>query len=284
MALRVTFDTHNLDAVCRPKSVPEDPRQTAMHKVHNALTQGRIEGFYSVTMLTIEGIMRKDRAAVFAGTRTVMQPETTEFTKNADLPDAVREQVGDADVETVRQEINVEQPDRKPFRPETAARALAAKAVGVKVLKAVPRLGAYRMDDPSGDYYLDAGEGEALKAWGDTACAVARAIEARGVGIAQIKRLGKKLGGSNAQAPWFQFLDRAGDSREEREVARGFAEWADADSIAAHVAYGIDVFCSDDVGKSHPGGSILDPANRAWLSQTYGVRFAILEELAASLP
>ena len=100
MVLRVTFDTHNLDAVCRPKSVPEDPRQTAMHKVHNALTQGRIEGFYSVTMLTIEGIMRKDRAGVFAGTRTVMQPETTEFTKNADMPETVREQVGDADVET----------------------------------------------------------------------------------------------------------------------------------------------------------------------------------------
>ena len=44
MALRVTFDTHNLDAVCRPKSVPEDPRQTAMHKVHKRAHTGPDRG------------------------------------------------------------------------------------------------------------------------------------------------------------------------------------------------------------------------------------------------
>ena len=284
MVLRVTFDTNSLDLACRPERFPKDRRQPLMRKVHDALTQRRIEGFYSVTMLTIEGLMRKDRAGVFAGTRTVLQPESTELTKNADLPDAVRDKVGAADLETVRVEIHVEQPDRKPLHPETAARIRAAMAVGVKVLKAVPRLGAFRIEDPSGDYYLDPGEGDALKAWIDRACAVARAIDARGVGMAQIKELGERLGESDSQTPWFRSLDRAGDIHEEREVERAFGEWADGDSIAAHVAYGIDVFCSDDVGKSNAGGSVLDRANRAWLSETYGVRFATLEELAASLP
>ncbi|MDD9981140.1 MAG: hypothetical protein OXU81_07240 [Gammaproteobacteria bacterium] len=255
-----------------------------MRTVHDSLTQGRIEGFYSVTMLTIEGMMRKDRADVFAGTRTVMQPETSELTKNVDLPDAVREKVGEADVETVRLEIRVEQPDRKPLHPENAARVRAAKAVGLRVLKAVPRLGAFHIKDPSGEYYLDPGKGDALKAWDDRACAVARAIEARGVGMAQIKELGERLGEAGSQSPWFRSLDRAEDIHEEREVERAFGEWADGDSIAAHIAYGIDVFCSDDFGKSNAAGSILDHANRAWLSKTYGVQFATLEELAGRLP
>ena len=284
MVLRVTFDTHYLDSVCRPERPPNNCRQMLpMRKVHDALTQGGIEGFYSVTMLTIEGMMRKDRAGVFAGTRTVMQPETTELTKNVDLPDAVRETVGAADLETIRLETPVEQPDRKPLRPEPAARIRAAKAVGVKVLKAVPRIGAYHIKDPSGEYYLDPGEGDALKAWIDKACAVARAIEARGVGIAQIKELGHRLDESDSLSLWFQSLDRAGDKGMSK-VPRAFAEWADGDSIAAHVAYGLDFFCSCDFGKSNPGASVLDHANRAWLSETYGVQFATLEELAARLP
>ncbi len=284
MVLRVTFDTNSLDLVCRPERFSKNYRQPLMYKVYDALTQGRIEGFYSVTMLTIEGMMRKDRAGVFAGTSMIMQPARTELTKNADLPDEVREKVGVADLETVRREIRVEQPERKPLHPETVARIQAAKAVGVKVLKAVPRLGAYHLEDPSGNYYLDPGEGEALKAWIDEACAVARAIEARGLGIAQLKKLGERLGESDSQSVWFQSLNRARDIHEEREVERAFSEWADGDSIAAHVAYGIDVFCSDDVGKSNTSSSVLDHTNRAWLSETYGVRFVILEELAASLP
>ena len=283
MVLRVTFDSNTLDLVCRPARFPKDRRQPLMRTVHDALTKGRIEGFYSVTMLTIEGMMRKDRADVFAGTRTVMQPETTELTKNVDLPDAVREKLGAADVETVRLEISVEQPERKSLHPEIAARVRAAKAVGFKVLKAVPRLGAFHIKDPSGEYYLDPGEGDALKAWNDRACAVARAIEARGVGMAQIRELGERLGEADSQSPWFRSLDRAEGIHEKREVERAFGEWADGDSIAAHVAYGIDVFCSDDVGKSNAAGSILDHANRAWLSETFGVQFATLEELARRL-
>ena len=75
MPLRVTLDTNVLDLACRPERFPKDPRQLLMQKVHNALATGQLEGFYSVTMLTIEGIMRQDRAEVFASTRTVTQPE-----------------------------------------------------------------------------------------------------------------------------------------------------------------------------------------------------------------
>jgi hypothetical protein len=40
------------------------------------------------------------------------------------------------------------------------------------------------------------------------------------------------------------------------------------DAVAAHIAYGLDVFCSTDVGNSNATNSVLDPVNRAWLTAT----------------
>lgn len=254
-----------------------------MQRVHDLLVNGQIKGYYSVTMLTIEGVMREDRATVFAGTRMVTQPETTKFTKNADLPEAVREKVGDADLESIHIEHRVEQPDRKPLHPQIIARMKAARALGVRALRAVPRLGAYEITDPTGEFYLDPGEGEALKAWKDKACEVVRAIEDRGVGIAQVKKVGSDLGASHEASPWFRFLDQPADIHQQRAVERAFSEWADGDSIAAHVAYGLDIFCSDDAGKSNATNSIFDPTNRAWLTKTYGVQFMTFKELAEKL-
>ncbi len=284
MVLRVTFDTNVLDLACRPERFPKDPRQPQMKKVHSALANGKLKGFYSETMLTIEGIMRRDRADVFAATQTVMHPETSQITDYADLPNVIQEKVGSGDLETIAMEFRVEQPRRKPLHPEVLERVKAAKTLGVKVLKGVPRIGAYHLTDHAGEYYLGRGEGDDLKAWIDKAHEVARAIEARGIGFAQVKALGRNMSASDPASAWFQSLDQATDVHQERSVERAFSEWADGDSVAVHVAYGIDVFCSADVGNSNATNSVLDPIHRSWLTETYGVRFMTFEDLADNLP
>lgn len=282
MVTRVTFDTNVLDLACRPERFPKDPLQAEMTKVHNALKSGDIEGFYSVTMITIEGIMKTDRAAVFSGTTIKTKSETTGVVKNADLPEHIRATSGGKDVESITIEFVVDQP-RKNVHPEVAARMRGAKAMGVKVLKDVPRIGAFKMNDPTNEYYLSTGEGDALSAWIDKAFEVNRALEARGVGIAQVKALGKNLSLSDPELTWFKALDTAPDIHQQRAIERAFAEWADGDAVAAHIAYGIDIFCSADVGNSNATNSVLDPQNRAWLTSTYGVKFMTFEDLAASL-
>ncbi len=284
MALRVSFDTNVLDLACRPERFPKDTRQPYLQRVKNALAAGTIRGFYSVTMLTIEGIMRKDRAEAFASTQTKMQPETLSVTKNADLPDAIRAVVGSADVETIGVNFVVEQPARKPLHPEVMARIKAAHALGVRVLKGVPRFSAYLIKDPEKKFYLDNGEGDALGAWINKVHEVGRAIEGRGLGFAQVKALGQAMAAGDPAKAWFKALDNAKDIHEERAVERAFSEWADGDAIAAHVAYGLDVFCSADVGNSNVTNSVLDPVNRAWLTATYGVKFMTFDDLLASLP
>lgn len=284
MPLRVTFDTNALELACRPERFPKDPRQPGLVRVRDALVAGQIAGYYSVTMLTIEGIKKVDRAEVYAGTRLTERPPTTDTVKNADLPDAVRERVGTADIERVTMTYQVEQPDRKPLPPVFADLIHTARSMGLRALKAPPRIGAFHLNDPEGTFYAPVGDDAAVEQWVDRTAEVLRAIEAKGVGLAQLKALGLKLAHGDLTQVWFAALAKAKDANERNAIARAFAEWADADSLASHIAYGIDVFCTGDLGKSNAGKSILDPTHRAWLSQTYGTRFLSFDELLQQLP
>ena len=76
-----------------------------------------------------------------------MQPETTRITKNADLPEEIRQKTSSEDVETIGLELRVEQPGRKKLHAEVVARMQAAKAPGVRLLEDVPRIGAFHMND-----------------------------------------------------------------------------------------------------------------------------------------
>ena len=70
------------------------------------------------------------------------------------------------------------------------------------------------------------------------------------------------------------------DVHEENAVKRAVAEWADGDSVAAHIGYGIDFFCTEDSGKSAGANSIFNVENRAWLNQHFDVKIITLSELA----
>ena len=61
------------------------------------------------------------------------------------------------------------------------------------------------------------------------------------------------------------------------------AEWADGDTVAAHVAYGNNEFCSNDHGRRGGAASVLDRANREWLASSHGVRFLTISALAQLL-
>ena len=111
---------------------------------------------------------------------------------------------------------------------------------------------------------------------------VLRELDGRGVGFVQVKQLARRFSiRAKVQEPWFQSLQRAADVHEVNAVNRAVAEWADGDSIAAHIGYGLDHFCTGDEGKSSGAASVFDVANRAWLAATYGVKFVTMTQLAA---
>lgn len=94
-------------------------------------------------------------------------------------------------------------------------------------------------------------------------------IEQRGVGKAAF----------DAESGW---EIRTRDKSAERRLSRACAEWADAETVSAHIAYQHDILCTNDRGH-RARNSIFNDSNRNWLANTYGVRFMTVEELAATL-
>jgi hypothetical protein len=109
------------------------------------------------------------------------------------------------------------------------------------------------------------------------------AIEARGLGCAQAKKIAGEIQAEvGGYDPFISYLGKPRTPAEREKINRAIAEWADGDSIAAHYGYNIDLFCTEDFGKGASTASVLDDANRKWLSEMFGIRFATLAELAAT--
>jgi hypothetical protein len=121
--------------------------------------------------------------------------------------------------------------------------------------------------------------------------AVDSAIAARDLGRARGILLGREFSKRDgvperdgvSQEWWLQCVKRAKNAQERRKVELVVNEWADAASIASHIGYDIDLFCTKDCGHRAGGTSILNAVNKAWLEQTYGVKFVTLTDLAAMI-
>jgi len=157
----------------------------------------------------------------------------------------------------------------------------AAISLGMRALGSPPRIGMQRIEDPGHTIYIDEPDEAQLGARLDKSVEVVQEMETRGVGVAQAQRLAEQFARrDNVNESWFRSLGRARDRNEDRAVQRAIAEWADGDSIASHIGYGLDLFCTEDIGNSAGASSILDNRNRAWLTSTYGIVFVTLTELA----
>jgi hypothetical protein len=266
--MKVTFDTNTLDCAARPECHLKDSGQPHFVKVHDAMKAGRLKGYFSETLVTLEGIKNADRVDVLGDTRLDRQIRST-------------------GQNTISVDLTVQQA-RKPLHPKHAARIQAALKVGMRALRAPSRARWTLIEDAIGSFFAHDAEAKFADPMGRTndACA---AIEARGVGFALIKslatsfakrdraeiakqqeeefaKLDEMLAPAGLRAPriafeepWFRSLLRAKDIHEKRKVQRAVAEWADADSIAAHIGYGSDLSCTEDQGKDAGSPSFLTP-------------------------
>ena len=78
----------------------------------------------------------------------------------------------------------------------------------------------------------------------------------------------------------YEYSCASGLNKEKRQIEKAFAESADGDVAAAHVAFGNDYLCTEDRGGSAIAPSIFDKDNRAWLKITYGVEILNVQQLS----
>ena len=261
--MRVTFDTNTLDRVARPERYLSEACGADYIRVHDALRAGRLKGYFSETLVTLEGVGREDRVPVFGSTRVVSDSRQT----------------GE---NVIGITIGLKQ-DRTPLHPKFSESVRAAQSIGMRALRGPARMVVgFSWKDDDRSFYEQVEPIEGLVRRREIASEVAAAIEIRGLGRAKGLSLGLEFSKRDGAAGelWLQGLSRARAS-ERKKVARAIAEWADGDSIAAHVGYGNDFFCTHDQGKGVGGPLTFDAVNRAWLTTTFGVSFVTLSELAA---
>ncbi len=255
--MRVTFDSNVWEGIVEPEAFPSPvERNSQLRVLHQAVKDGRIIGFICESVATMEGVKKKDRTE-FLSKQTLRPRVKTDdpgFSPGVMAPD---------------------QSARPPLMPVLRDRMAAAVQLGMRVIK-IP---FYTELELPISFFAEEPNGFTKK-YG----LVESAIEKRGVGRARLENLAQELGfreGRPQRRAVGTIPDLLSYTKDDQDrINKAVAEAADGDAIAAHVAFGNDLLCSEDLGKSASGPSVLDNENSKWLSETYDTRRVTLAELA----
>jgi hypothetical protein len=264
--MKVTFDSNVWQQIVRPDLFPMDQRHAEISVIREAIKKKKLFGFISDTVAGLEAIKKVDRANYLSSQRLKTNFEETESSTDGSI--AMKMTLGPD---------NSQHPGLTPVLRDRISDALK---LGFKFLK-FPRLGQPMPAELlQTNVYVSLSDVE-LGEKHDRQFAVEREIQARNVGFAVIKKISERI---ELRTPekglaWFEYLSMASDEAEQNEIKKAVAEWADGDSLASHIGYENDFFCTEDVGKSS-GLSIFDANNRNWAEVNYGVRFVTIVELA----
>ena len=260
--LTVTFDTNTLASVVAPETAQRGTGASGAI-VAAAMQAGRIRGFFSETVITLEGIKNVDRADVLGRTRVVSDASST-GKNNVTLTVGIRHV-------------------RNPLDPRSSARVRRSLDLGMQPLRTAARIGGYHLrDENCALYEPDGGILELVRCM-DKVNEMTTEIARHSVGQAIAVELGLRFSqrdGIEKPELFLQGLGRAKNKPERKMVAKAIREWADGDSVAAHYGFGMKMFCSEDFGRRGQGRSVLDDQNRQWLTKSFGIEFVTLSELA----
>lgn len=242
--MKVTFDSNAWETVFAPDD-------TAGASVRVALQAHDILGFICEAGFRIEAITKPKRPSYFAQPYLGVSVGITTPLENGVFSISVSMGPDDS---------------KHPGLPPTQALKLSrAFAAGVKLMDGQNWMSLPRPPEIKDRSRFVTESEEVRHEREERQLEVYAEIEARGVGKAMF----------DAVDGW---TDRVRSAHEEKQLIRACAEWADAEFVAAHIAYRNDIFCTNDrAGNS--GHSIFDAVNRAWLTDRYGVKFMTLAEL-----
>lgn len=264
-SLKVTVDTNVLTGVVTPDWCKPHADHAACIAAHNGVKFGRIAGYFSESVVTLDVLRKIDKVAVVGGAKIASE-------SRSDGPYRVNISVG------------TRWPSA-PINPISINLISLAQSLGMRALIGPRHLGnslpAQRGVDLIYEKLVFPADIDRANKINEVDLALAQ----RGLGRSRAVALGvewSKRDGESGET-WMQGLGRARNETERRTVHRAVNEWADGDAIAAHVGYGNDFFCTHDKGSGSGRQSALHPSNRLWLQSAYGVEFVTVFELAGRL-
>lgn len=257
--LVITFDSNVWRLAGDPLKFPKDPMHSAFVKINSALGSGKIEGRLSETVFTLEGITRSDRKKLLGSYKPKIN---------------IAEEVMPDGLSRIRLSIDSD-PSVHPGNNQYLSSHLKdALTLGFKLMRC-PRIAGIVNPAVKDEWYVQSTTSTTVRE--NTFSGVGRKIEEAGAGIANIKAIGclYKTGTEH----WPQGLANA-PATQDKAIASAVAEWADGDTVSAHVTYGNHYICTRDSAKAAGQNSVFSLSNRVWLEKVYGVKFILPEELA----
>lgn len=274
--MQVTFDTHIWNRMVFPERHLKRPNHAALVKLKNAIRSGQLRGFLCESFGIIEAIRREDRAKFHL--QNVPKVAVTHKSHGPGL-------------HCLTIDIQANHSLHPGLTKEFEEELNEALMIGMKLLT-TPYIGVPVPDRLRNNPQIYAEEVFATADYNERFGSVASAISARGIGggalAALAKELTARLDGPRPQE-WsdreflyrvYEFARTSNLKREKAQIEKAFAESADGDLVAAHVAFGNDYLCTEDRGGSAIGRSIFDDDNRAWLKTAHGVDLVNAQQLS----
>ena len=81
----------------------------------------------------------------------------------------------------------------------------------------------------------------------------------------------------------YNHIKQAQQPVSAKQSAEAVAEWVDGDALAAHCAFGADVFCTNDRARGAGSGSSIHPSNMARLKEKFGILVRSPDGLVSSI-
>lgn len=274
--MRVTFDTNVWIRMVFPERYVSSPTYLSLRKIKNAIRSGQVRGFISEGFGTVEAVRRKNRAKFHA--QNVPKVEVTNKLHGNGL-------------NCMTIEIKANHSLHPGIGEEFDEELNEALAIGVKLLT-TPYIGLPVPDRLRNSPHIYAEEVFATADYNERFGDVVRTIVDRGVGEGTLPALAKEFtarldgprpdGLSDRALIYgvYEYACASGFRKEKRQIEKAFAESADGDVVAAHVAFGNDYLCTEDRGGSAVSPSIFDAENRAWLKTEYRVEILNVQQLA----
>ena len=274
--MRVTFDTNVWKRVVFPELYVDDANYLSLGKIKKAIRCGPVRGYISEGFATVEAVPKKNRAKFHA--QNVPKVEVTSESHRSGLNSMTIE---------IKTNHSLHPGIGEHFEKELNE----ALAIGIKLLT-TPYIGLPVPERLRNNPHIYAEEVFATAYYNERFGHVVRTIVDRGVGEGALQALAKEFtarldgprptGLSDRALIYgvYQYARASGLSKEKRQIEKAFAESADGDVVAAHIAFGNDYLCTEDCGRSAVSPSIFDEENRAWLKTEHEVVILNVQQLA----
>ena len=274
--MRVTFDTNVWNRMVFPERHVDSPNYLSLVEIKNAIRSGQMRGFISEGFGTVEAIKKENRAKFHAQNVPKVEVASKSYGRG---------------LHGMTIEIKANHSLHPGIGEEFEEELNEALAIGIKLL-ATPYIGLSVPDRLRNNPEIYAEEVFATADYNERFGNVVRTIVDRGVGEGVLAALAKeftaRLDGPRPDGlsdralihGVYEYACASGLSKEKRQIEKAFAESADGDLAAAHIAFSNDYLCTEDRGRSAVSPSIFDTENRAWLKAEYGVEILNVQQLA----